>query len=192
MNKQLYTKISNDNPWFSFLFQQDNGSVRIYGCEAVKAASILERTYVNTEDDMPTIELTQDQLHALLPQMIKIGCKFKMIDAATLERYEKEAEYERIFYVRCSRDQLIQLGDYMNDNGIHFEKLSNCKLQPEQDETAKLCKTDIKKIDEYIEIAKETLKQGSTAKEQNKARLIGLMIKKITKSTAVNSVQPRK
>ena len=31
--------------------------------------------------------------------------------------------YERTFLVRCTRDQLIALGDFMNQNGIDFKKL---------------------------------------------------------------------
>lgn len=32
---------------------------------------------------------------------------------------------ERAFIVRCTREQLIALGDWMNDNGIFFRKLSD-------------------------------------------------------------------
>lgn len=31
--------------------------------------------------------------------------------------------YERTFKVVCTRDQLIALGDFMNKNGIKFQKL---------------------------------------------------------------------
>lgn len=30
---------------------------------------------------------------------------------------------ERTFYVKCTRQQLIELGDWMNDHGIFFQKV---------------------------------------------------------------------
>lgn len=36
---------------------------------------------------------------------------------------EKEELLERTFYVKCSKEQLIELGNWMFDNGIEFKKM---------------------------------------------------------------------
>lgn len=87
MNKQLYDKISEEYPWYSFIFQQKNDSVKMYGNEAVKAANILGRPYADQENDITFIELNEDELHFVLPKMIRIGRQFKMIGADELEKY---------------------------------------------------------------------------------------------------------
>ena len=45
---------------------------------------------------------------------------------------EQEEMLERTFYVNCSKDMLIKLGDWMYDNGIQFEKLADKKLATEK------------------------------------------------------------
>lgn len=80
MNKQLYNNLRSEYPWYSFLFYQHDGSVRLYGSEAIKAANILGRTNMGIEENMATIELNQDEIHYALPKMIRIGCQFKVFN----------------------------------------------------------------------------------------------------------------
>lgn len=176
MNKELYTKIKNANVGYSFIFRQKDGVIKMYGDEALKAASIFNKD-TEVEDSLPVISLSIGEQDYLIPKMIRSGSMFKCIDVDDLDNVQ--LEYERTFYVRCSKEQLICLSNFMNDNEIHFEKLAECKLQ--QDEEVKICKTDIEKIIEFIEYSRAVLLKGLTTQEQDKARRAKLMIKKLEK-----------
>ena len=177
MNKELYTKIKNANVGYSFIFRQKDGTIKMYGNEAIEAATMLNKKDTAVEDSMPVISLCIGEQDYLIPKMVRNGRKFQCIDIDDLNNIQ--LEYERTFYVRCSREKLLWLSDYMNDNEIHFEKLANCKLQ--QEDEVKLCKTDIGKIIEFIEYSRAVLLKGLTTQEQDKARRAKLMIKKLEK-----------
>lgn len=45
----------------------------------------------------------------------------------------KDQMMERTFYVKCTRQQLIELGDWMNDRGIFFQKVCSQEDEKEVD-----------------------------------------------------------
>lgn len=55
--------------------------------------------------------------------------RFDMHQAAYADNHNKdymkenEVMFERTFYVNCSKEQLIALGNYMNEHGIEFMKM---------------------------------------------------------------------
>lgn len=91
---------------------------------------------------------------------------------------EQEEMLERTFYVNCSKDMLIKLGDWMYDNGIQFEKLADKKLAAEKG--ISISKTDACSIVKYLDYSKDTYKQNSDKDSKNKARMAGLLSTKLT------------
>lgn len=91
---------------------------------------------------------------------------------------EPEEMLERTFYVNCSKDMLIKLGDWMYDNGIQFEKLAEEKLAAEKG--ISISKTDACSIVKYLDYSKDTYKLNSDKDSKNKARMAGLLSTKLT------------
>lgn len=91
---------------------------------------------------------------------------------------EQEEMLERTFYVNCSKDMLIKLGDWMYDNGIQFEKLAEEKLAAEKG--ISIGKTDACNIVKYLDCLKETYKLNSDNDSKNKARMARLLSTKLT------------
>lgn len=91
---------------------------------------------------------------------------------------EQEEMLERTFYVNCTKEMLIKLGDWMYDNGIQFEKLAEEKLAAEKG--ISIGKTDACSIVKYLHYLKETYMQNSDKDSKNKARMAGLLSTKLT------------
>ena len=87
--------------------------------------------------------------------------------------------------MNCTKEQLIALGDYMNDNGISFDKLANEKLQVNaQDENGfDISKTDSRTLIKYLESFKEMYEAKYEEDKKpiyiNHARTIGKLIGKL-------------
>ncbi len=80
----------------------------------------------------------------------------------------------RVFSVTTTREKIISLSDYLNDNEIDFDKVDL--------EAADLCKTDLHTISNMLEYgAKLIEKTASKPREADKARQFKNMIKKINK-----------
>jgi hypothetical protein len=80
----------------------------------------------------------------------------------------------RAFTVTTTRDNIIARGDFMNDNGIDFDKI-------ELEET--LCKTDMNTISKLLERSAEYVENndGASTKASELARQCRLMVKKLNK-----------
>lgn len=98
---------------------------------------------------------------------------------------EQEEMLERTFYVNCSKDMLIKLGDWMYDNGIQFEKLADKKLAAEKG--ISISKTDACSIVKYLDYSKDTYKLNPSNESQNKARVAGLLSTKLTNKINKNN-----
>lgn len=98
---------------------------------------------------------------------------------------EQENMLERTFYVNCSKDMLIKLGDWMYDNGIQFEKLADKKLAAEKG--ISISKTDACSIVKYLDYSKDTYKLNPSNESQNKARVAGLLSTKLTNKINKNN-----
>lgn len=91
---------------------------------------------------------------------------------------EQEEMLERTFYVNCTKEMLIKLGDWMYDNGIQFEKLAEKKLAAEKG--ISISKTDACNIVKYLGCLKDTYKINPDNDSKNKARMAGLLATKLT------------
>lgn len=98
---------------------------------------------------------------------------------------EQEEKLERTFYVNCTKEMLIKLGDWMYDNGIQFEKLANKKLAAEKG--ISISKTDACNIVKYLDYSKDTYKLNPSNESQNKARVAGLLSTKLTNKINKNN-----
>lgn len=87
----------------------------------------------------------------------------------------------------CTRERLIALSDWLNDNldfesGEDFDKLSDTKrLTGEDDE---LCKTDRKTVAKWLDFMADLVPQlpnGDSLQMQNNARRMRLLSKKLTR-----------
>jgi hypothetical protein len=79
----------------------------------------------------------------------------------------------RAFTVTTTRENIIALGDFMNDNGIDFDKI-------DLEET--MCKTDMATISGLLKRSAEYIEsQSASTKALDMARQCSLMVKKINK-----------
>jgi hypothetical protein len=80
----------------------------------------------------------------------------------------------RAFTVTTTRENIIALGDFMNDNGIDFDKI-------DLEET--MCKTDMAAISGLLERLAKYIEEnaGTSTRTSELARQCGLMVKKINK-----------
>lgn len=122
---------------------------------------------------------------SIIPNLIRNGHRIieTAINAADSEdnveqNDEPEEMLERTFYVNCTKDMLIKLGDWMYDNGIQFEKLADEKLSAEKG--ISIGKTDACNIVKYLDCLKETYKLNSDNDSKNKARMARLLSTKLT------------
>lgn len=80
----------------------------------------------------------------------------------------------RVFTVTTTKEKIISLSDYMNDNEIDFDKIDL--------EAADLCKTDLNTISAMLEYAAGLIERTATKpREADKARQFKNMNKKIKK-----------
>lgn len=93
----------------------------------------------------------------------------------------------RLFSVQCSRDRLIELSEWLNDNldfdaGEDFDKVSETPLECDVDIT--ICKSSRKQIAQFLVWAAQYVTEHPDGKAQSvdKARRMCLMATKITKS----------
>lgn len=79
----------------------------------------------------------------------------------------------RSFTVKATKEKIIALGDFMNDNDIDFDKI---------DLDVTLCKTDLQNIAGMLEYGAKVIEENlSKPIELNKARMFRNMVKKISK-----------
>lgn len=84
----------------------------------------------------------------------------------------------RTFTVTATKEKIIALGDFMNDNDIDFDKI---------DIDVTLCKTDLQNIAGMLEYGAKVIEENlSKPIELNKARMFRNMIKKISKRIGQN------
>lgn len=80
----------------------------------------------------------------------------------------------RVFTVTTTREKIIALSDYLNDNDIDFDKVDM--------EAADLCKTDLSTIASMLEYGAGLIERTATKpREADKARQFKNMIKKLNK-----------
>jgi hypothetical protein len=91
-----------------------------------------------------------------------------------MEIQENEGLLTRTFTVTTTRENIIALSDFMNDNGIDFDKI-------DLEET--MCKTDMATISGLLERSAKYIEEnaGASTRMSELARQCGLMIKKINK-----------
>lgn len=121
----------------------------------------------------------------MIPNLIRNGHRIIATDINAVDSEdnveqndEPEEMLERTFYVNCTKDMLIKLGDWMYDNGIQFEKLAEEKLAAEKG--ISIGKTDACNIVKYLDCLKETYKLNSDNDSKNKARMARLLSTKLT------------
>lgn len=84
----------------------------------------------------------------------------------------------RAFTVKATKEKIIALGDFMNDNDIDFDKI---------DLDVTLCKTDLQNIAGMLEYGAKVIEENlSKPIELNKARMFRNMVKKISKKIGQN------
>lgn len=84
----------------------------------------------------------------------------------------------RTFTVTATKEKIIALGDFMNDNDIDFDKI---------DLDVTLCKTDLQNISRMLEYGANVIEENlSKPIELNKARMFRNMVKKISKKIGQN------
>lgn len=84
----------------------------------------------------------------------------------------------RAFTVKTTKEKIIALGDFMNDNDIDFDKI---------DLDVTLCKTDLQSIAGMLEYGATVIEENlSKPIELNKARMFRNMVKKISKKIGQN------
>lgn len=93
----------------------------------------------------------------------------------------------------CTKEQLLRLSDWLNDNlqfdkGEDFNKLSEA---PDDD----LCKTDKATVSQWLDLMAELIPQlpnGSTLLMQNNARRMKLMSNKLKKQLHKSLTKPQR
>ena len=100
----------------------------------------------------------------------------------------------REFSLTCTRERLIQLSDWLNDNldfdgGEDFDKLADKpredRKEPQPEDDCDLCKTDRATMVKWLEFMADLIPQlpnGSSTQMQNNARRMKLLAKKLSKS----------
>lgn len=90
---------------------------------------------------------------------------------------EDDCLLTRSFTVTTDRDKIILLSDFMNDNGIDFDRIDVDNM---------ICRTDIASVIRMLEYASEFIDKNAVKPcEHDKARQFRNMIKKIKRKTGI-------
>lgn len=171
------------------VFVNTDDFVSSYQEDAESVAKFLETAPFEVDDEnlghIKYLIIQNSVFERMIPNLIRNGHRIIAatdINAAdsedNVEQNDEEEMLERTFYVNCSKDMLIKLGDWMYDNGIQFEKLAEEKLAAEKG--ISISKTDACSIVKYLDYSKDTYKQNSDKDSKNKARMAGLLSTKLT------------
>lgn len=171
------------------VFVNTDDFVNCYQEDAESVAKSLETAPFEVDDEnlghIKYLVIQDSVFERMIPNLIRNGIYIiaTEINAPNAEdnveqNEEPEEMLERTFYVNCTKDMLIKLGDWMYDNGIQFEKLAEEKLAAEKG--ISISKTDACSIVKYLDYSKDTYKQNSDKDSKNKARMAGLLSTKLT------------
>lgn len=178
------------------VFVNTDDFVNCYQEDAESVAKSLETAPFEVDDEnlghIKYLIIPNSIFEGMIPNLIRNGHYIiaTEINAPNAEdnveqNNEQEEMLERTFYVNCSKDMLIKLGDWMYDNGIQFEKLANKKLAAEKG--ISISKTDACSIVKYLDYSKDTYKLNPSNESQNKARVAGLLSTKLTNKINKNN-----
>lgn len=178
------------------VFVNTDDFVSCYQEDAESVAKFLETAPFEVDDEnlghIKYLVIQNSVFERMIPNLIRNGIYIiaTEINAPNAEdnveqNNEQEEMLERTFYVNCSKDMLIKLGDWMYDNGIQFEKLANKKLAAEKG--ISISKTDACSIVKYLDYSKDTYKLNPSNESQNKARVAGLLSTKLTNKINKNN-----
>ena len=171
------------------VFVNTDDLVICYQEDAESVAKSLETAPFEVDDEnlghIKYLIIQNSVFESMIPNLIRNGIYIiaTEINAPNAEdnveqNDEPEEMLERTFYVNCTKDMLIKLGDWMYDNGIQFEKLAEEKLAAEKG--ISIGKTDACNIVKYLDCLKETYKLNSDNDSKNKARMARLLSTKLT------------
>lgn len=171
------------------VFVNTDDFVSCYQEDAESVAKSLETAPFEVDDEnlghIKYLVIQNSVFESMIPNLIRNGIYIiaTEINAPNAEdnveqNDEPEEMLERTFYVNCTKDMLIKLGDWMYDNGIQFEKLAEEKLAAEKG--ISISKTDACSIVKYLDYSKDTYKLNSDKDSKNKARMAGLLSTKLT------------
>lgn len=166
------------------VFVNTDDFVSCYQEDAESVAKFLETAPFEVDDEnlghIKYLVIQNSVFERMIPNLIRNGIYIiaTEINAPNAEdnveqNDEPEEMLERTFYVNCTKDMLIKLGDWMYDNGIQFEKLAEEKLAAEKG--ISISKTDACSIVKYLDYSKDTYKLNSDKDSKNKARMAGLL-----------------
>lgn len=171
------------------VFVNTDDLVICYQEDAESVAKFLETAPFEVDDEnlghIKYLVIQNSVFERMIPNLIRNGIYIiaTEINAPNAEdnveqNDEPEEMLERTFYVNCTKDMLIKLGDWMYDNGIQFEKLAEEKLAAEKG--ISISKTDACSIVKYLDYSKDTYKLNSDNDSKNKARMARLLSTKLT------------
>nr|DAG06789.1 MAG TPA: MutS domain I [Caudoviricetes sp.] len=171
------------------VFVNTDDFVSCYQEDAESVAKFLETAPFEVDDEnlghIKYLIIPNSIFEGMIPNLIRNGHRIIATDINAVDsedNVEKNDEpkemLERTFYVNCSKDMLIKLGDWMYDNGIQFEKLAEEKLAAEKG--ISISKTDACSIVKYLDYSKDTYKLNSDNDSKNKARMARLLSTKLT------------
>lgn len=171
------------------VFVNTDDFVSCYQEDAESVAKFLEAVPSEVDDEnlghIKYLVIQNRIFESIIPNLIRNGHRIIETDINASDSEdnveqndEPEEMLERTFYVNCTKDMLIKLGDWMYDNGIQFEKLAEEKLAAEKG--ISISKTDACSIVKYLDYSKDTYKQNSDKDSKNKARMAGLLSTKLT------------
>lgn len=171
------------------VFVNTDDFVSCYQEDAESVAKSLETAPFEVDDEnlghIKYLVIQNSVFERMIPNLIRNGIYIiaTEINAPNAEdnveqNDEPEEMLERTFYVNCTKEMLIKLGDWMYDNGIQFEKLAEEKLAAEKG--ISIGKTDACNIVKYLDCLKETYKLNSDNDSKNKARMARLLSTKLT------------
>lgn len=171
------------------VFVNTDDFVSCYQEDAESVAKSLETAPFEVDDEnlghIKYLVIQNSVFDRMIPNLIRNGIYIiaTEINAPNAEdnveqNDEPEEMLERTFYVNCTKDMLIKLGDWMYDNGIQFEKLAEEKLAAEKG--ISISKTDACSIVKYLDYSKDTYKLNSDNDSKNKARMARLLSTKLT------------
>lgn len=171
------------------VFVNTDDFVNCYQEDAESVAKSLETAPFEVDDEnlghIKYLVIQDSVFERMIPNLIRNGIYIiaTEINAPNAEdnveqNEEPEEMLERTFYVNCTKDMLIKLGDWMYDNGIQFEKLAEEKLAAEKG--ISISKTDACSIVKYLDYSKDTYKLNSDNDSKNKARMARLLSTKLT------------
>lgn len=171
------------------VFVNTDDFVSCYQEDAESVAKFLETAPFEVDDEnlghIKYLIIQNSVFERMIPNLIRDGHRIIETDINAVDSEdnvekndEPEEMLERTFYVNCTKDMLIKLGDWMYDNGIQFEKLAEEKLAAEKG--ISISKTDACSIVKYLDYSKDTYKLNSDNDSKNKARMARLLSTKLT------------